>query len=288
MKYTETYSEKIEKLKSYIDNADAIVIGAGSGLSTAAGLTYGGERFIKYFADFHAKYGITDMYSGGFYPFKTSEEYWAWWSRHIYYNRYINPPKPVYDMLYEIVKDKNYFVITTNVDHCFQKAGFNKKRLFYTQGDYGLFQCSVPCNDKTYDNEEIVRKMLKEQKDMKIPSYLVPKCPVCGKEMTLNLRVDDKFVEDKGWHAACDNYVKFLKENTDKNILFLELGVGMNTPVIIKYPFWKMTAKNKSAKYACINTDIAYTPEEIKERSLCISEDIGNVLESLNVIDKRC
>lgn len=287
MKYTEIYSDKIEKLKSYIDNADAIVIGAGSGLSTAAGLTYGGERFIKYFADFHAKYGITDMYSGGFYPFKTSEEYWAWWSRHIYYNRYINPPKPVYDMLYEIVKDKNYFVITTNVDHCFQKAGFDKNRLFYTQGDYGLFQCSVPCNDKTYDNEEIVRKMAEEQKDMKIPSYLVPKCPVCGKEMTLNLRVDDKFVEDKGWHAACDNYVKFLEENTDKNILFFELGVGMNTPVIIKYPFWKMTAKNKSAKYACINTDIAYTPEEIKERSLCISEDIGNVLESLNVIDKR-
>ena len=287
MKYTETYSEKIEKLKSYIDNADAIVIGAGSGLSTAAGLTYGGERFIKYFADFHAKYGITDMYSGGFYPFKTSEEYWAWWSRHIYYNRYINPPKPVYDMLYEIVKDKNYFVITTNVDHCFQKAGFDKNRLFYTQGDYGLFQCSVPCNDKTYDNEEIVRKMVEEQKDMKIPSYLVPKCPVCGKKMTLNLRVDDKFVEDEGWHAACDNYVKFLEENTDKNILFFELGVGMNTPVIIKYPFWKMTAKNKSAKYACINTDIAYTPEEIKERSLCISEDIGSVLESLNVIDKR-
>lgn len=287
MKYTEICSEKIEKLKSYIDNADAIVIGAGSGLSTAAGLTYGGERFIKYFADFHAKYGITDMYSGGFYPFKTSEEYWAWWSRHVYYNRYTNPPKPVYDMLYEIVKDKNYFIITTNVDHCFQKAGFDKNRLFYTQGDYGLFQCSVPCNDKTYDNEEIVRKMVEEQKDMKIPSYLVPKCPVCGKEMTLNLRVDDKFVEDKGWHAACDNYVKFLEKNTDKNILFFELGVGMNTPVIIKYPFWKMTAKNKSAKYACVNTDIAYTPEEIKERSLCISEDIGNVLESLNVIDKR-
>jgi len=272
---------EIEKLKSFIDEAEAIVIGAGAGLSTAAGFTYSGKRFHENFHDFEAKYNFHDMYSGGFYPYETSEEYWAYWSRYIFLNRYTDPPKPVYNQLYDLVKDKNYFVITTNVDHCFQKAGFDKKRLFYTQGDYGLFQCSVPCHDKTYDNEKIIKEMVAEQKNMKVPTYLVPKCPVCGREMTMNLRADDKFVEDKGWYAACKNYTEFLEKNVDKKVLFLELGVGMNTPVIIKYPFWKMTAKNKSAKYACINTDMAYAPEDIKDRSAVISQDISEVLIKL-------
>ena len=279
MQYTQEFSAKIDKFRELLQNAEAVVVGAGSGLSTAAGLTYGGERFFKYFADFHAKYGITDMYSGGFYPFATAEEYWAWWSRQIYYNRYVEPSKPVYNQLLALVDTKNYFVVTTNVDHCFQRAGFDKTRLFYTQGDYGLFQCSVPCHDKTYDNEQTVRRMVAEQKNMAIPAELVPHCPVCGKPMTVNLRCDEKFVEDKGWHTACANYQSFISKNAGKKVLFVELGVGFNTPSIIKYPFWQMTAANPNAFYVCINADMPYVPDPIKPRSLCINADIATALD---------
>lgn len=274
------------KLRQWLDEADAVVIGAGAGLSTSAGLTYGGERFFKYFADFHAKYGITDMYSGGFYPYETLEEYWAWWSRHIFYNRYIEPPKPVYNELYELVKDKDYFVLTTNVDHCFQKAGFDKRRLFYTQGDYGLFQCSVPCHNATYDNEQLIRRMYAEQRDMRIPSELIPYCPKCGKPMTMNLRADDTFVQDKGWEAACGRYEKFIAQNKNRRILYWELGVGMNTPVIIKYPFWRFTLQNEKARYACINYGEALCPKEIEKQSVCINDDIGTTIKSIGKIQK--
>lgn len=273
------YSKQIIKLKTALDSADAVLIGAGAGLSTSAGLTYSGERFFKHFADFHAKYGITDMYSGGFYPYKTLEEFWAWWSRHIYYNRYVEPPKPVYNNLYELVKNKDYFVITTNVDHCFQKAGFDKERLFYTQGDYGLFQCSVPCHKKTYDNEQIVRRMVEEQKDMKIPTTLIPHCPVCGRPMTTNLRCDDKFVQDEGWEIACRRYEQFIEEHKNSRLILLELGVGDNTPVIIKYPFWRLTMQNPKAIYACINYGEAYCPPQIEKQSICINDDIDKVLK---------
>ena len=266
MKPTKEFYERINSIKTALDNSEAVVVGAGSGLSSAAGLTYDGDRFFRYFSDFYEKYGITDMYSDGFYPFKTLEERWACWSRHIYYNRYVDAPKPVYDMLFKLVKGKNYFVITTNVDHCFQRAGFDKRRLFYTQGDYGLFQCSVPCHDKTYDNEEIVRTMVKEQKNMKIPSELIPYCPVCGKPMTVNLRCDDTFVEDEGFRKAFENYEKFLSDNEGKKILFLELGVGYNTPGIIKYPFMNMTAKNKKAVYICVNSGDSYVPVVIENQ----------------------
>ena len=281
MEFTDEYFEKTEQLKNVIKNADAIIIGAGAGLSASAGFEYSGKRFHENFHDFEVKYNFRDMYSGGFYPYKTLEEYWAYWSRYIFINRYSDAPKPVYNELYDVVKNKNYFVITTNVDHCFQKAGFDKQRLFYTQGDYGLFQCSVPCHNKTYDNEDIVRKMLSNQLDMKIPSELVPKCPVCGKPMTMNLRCDDKFVEDDGWNFACDRYKRFLNENKNKKVLFFELGVGMNTPGIIKYPFMQMTLSNKNAFYVCVNKDMPYAPEALKERSLCFSVDIGDVLSSL-------
>ncbi|MDE6585178.1 MAG: Sir2 silent information regulator family NAD-dependent deacetylase [Clostridia bacterium] len=279
MKSMQDYSKQIIKLKTALDSADAVLIGAGAGLSTSAGLTYSGERFFKHFADFHAKYGITDMYSGGFYPYKTLEEFWAWWSRHIYYNRYVEPPKPVYNNLYELVKNKDYFVITTNVDHCFQKAGFDKERLFYTQGDYGLFQCSVPCHKKTYDNEQIVRRMVEEQKDMKIPTTLIPHCPVCGRPMTTNLRCDDKFVQDEGWEIACRRYEQFIEEHKNSRLILLELGVGDNTPVIIKYPFWRLTMQNPKAIYACINYGEAYCPPQIEKQSICINDDIDKVLK---------
>lgn len=279
-KSTGNYSDEIKRLKKAIEEADYVVIGAGAGLSTSAGFIYNGERFEKYFADFGKKYGFQDMYSGGFYPYETPEEMWAYWSKFIFVNRYMDAPKPVYDQLFTLVKDKDYFVITTNVDHCFQKAGFDKKRLFYTQGDYGLFQCSEPCCDETYENEQMVRDMVEQQKDMKIPTELIPKCPHCGKPLTMNLRSDDKFVEDEGWHQAAERYENFLRTRKGK-ILFLEMGVGYNTPVIIKYPFWQMTAKNPDAIYACVNYGEAVCPEDIRKQSICIDGDIGKVLENL-------
>ncbi|MBQ9157528.1 MAG: hypothetical protein IJ137_12215 [Eubacterium sp.] len=310
---TGTDEEKISRLKKEIETADAIVIGAGAGLSTAAGLTYSGERFERYFFDFAKKYGIRDIYSGGFYPFPDEETRWAWWARHIYYNRYIDPPKPVYHSLLELVKDKDYFVITTNVDHQFQRAGFDKKRLFYTQGDYGLFQSVNPSLQKTYDNEEWVRKAMDAQgfclsaqenhpvddsiavKDtdgiyqvpedgriaMRIPSDLIPKCPDDGSDVTMNLRADDSFVEDEGWHRASAAYSDFLRRHENLHVLYLELGVGANTPVIVKYPFWQMTLANEKAVYACINYGEAFCPGEIEKKSICINGDIAAVLEKI-------
>ena len=271
-----------EQLKKALHEADAVIIGAGAGLSTSAGFTYAGERFRTYFSDFASKYGFTDMYSGGFYPYSTMEEYWAYWSRYIYINRYQNAPKPVYDTLLRLVQDKDHFVITTNVDHCFQKAGFDKKRLFYTQGDYGLFQCSEPCCQETFDNEAVIREMVKRQEEMKIPPELLPVCPHCGKPLTMNLRSDNKFVEDEGWHRAAERYENFLRTREEQKILFLELGVGYNTPIIIKYPFWQMTAKNPNATYVCINQGQAVCPQEIEQRSICMNADIGQVLQSLS------
>lgn len=279
---TENYSQQIELIKEKLNNADAVVIGAGAGLSTSAGFTYSGERFEKNFSDFAEKYGFTDMYSGGFMVMRYPPEvFWAYWSRFILINRYQQTPKPVYDNLLKLLKSKNYFVLTTNVDHCFQKSGFDKERLFCTQGDYGLFQCSVPCHDKTYDNRDCILRMVSEQRDMQIPTELIPRCPVCSKPMTMNLRSDDKFVEDEGWHKAAERYNTFIEENGDKNIVYLELGVGGNTPVIIKYPFWKLTAENKNATYICINLGESYCPIEITERSICVNADIGSVIDEL-------
>jgi len=277
----------IEKIKSVLENAEALVVGAGAGLSTSAGFTYSGERFEQYFSDFRARYGFSDMYTGGFYPYKTLEEHWAYWSRYIMINRYMDAPIPVYEELFELVRNKNYFVITTNVDHCFQKAGFDKSRLFYTQGDYGLFQCSEPCHKKTYDNEEQIRAMYEAEQDMKIPTELLPKCPVCGKPMSMNLRADDTFVENEGWHRAALRYQDFLNGNKDRNIVYLELGVGGNTPGIIKYPFWNMTYSNPKAKYICINKGEAVVPKEIENQSICVDNDIWAVLRELVQQEKR-
>ena len=295
---TGTRRENLDRLKKEIETADAIVIGAGAGLSTAAGFTYSGERFEKYFFDFAARFGIRDMYSGGFYPFPDDEIRWAWWARHIYYNRYVEAPKPVYRNLYELVKDKDYFVITTNVDHQFQTAGFDKKRLFYTQGDYGLFQSVNPQIRKTYDNEAWVMQAMEAQGfvrnengvfdvlankrlSMRLPSELIPKCLDDGSDMTMNLRSDDSFVEDEGWHKASAAYLDFLEKHEGQHVLFLEIGVGANTPVIIKYPFWQMTNDNKNAVYACLNYNEACCPKQIENQSIVIGGDSGEVIKQL-------
>ncbi|MBQ9306428.1 MAG: Sir2 silent information regulator family NAD-dependent deacetylase [Clostridia bacterium] len=290
--------EGAEKLKKALEDAEAVIIGAGAGLSTSAGFIYAGERFERYFSDFACAYHFHDMYSGGFYPYATQEEFWAFWSRNIYVNRYMDPPKPVYERLFQLVKDKDYFVLTTNVDHCFQKAGFDKQRLFYTQGDYGLFQCSEPCHMETYGNEEQVRSMVRAQgfvideeggltvpegttPTMSIPSELLPRCPKCGKPMTMNLRCDERFVEDRGWHAASGRYSVFLRNHREKKTLFLEVGTGWNTPGIIKYPFWQMTYDWPDATYACLNYGEAYAPEEIQEKAICINADADEILEKI-------
>ena len=290
--------EAISRLKTEIETAEAIVIGAGAGLSTAAGLTYSGERFLKYFGDFAERFGIRDMYSGGFYPFPDAETRWAWWARHIYYNRYVPAPRPVYEDLRKLVQGKDCFVITTNVDHQFQRAGFDKKRLFYTQGDYGLFQSVNPAIRKTYDNEEWVMQAMEAQGfvrnekgifempaggsvSMKIPALLIPKCPDDGSDVTMNLRADDSFVEDEGWHRASAAYADFLRRHEGMHVLFLEIGVGMNTPVICKYPFWQMTKDNPKAVYACLNFNDAYCPVEIEKQSVCIDGDSAEVIERL-------
>ena len=287
---------KIERMRQRIEEADAVILGAGAGLSTAAGFVYDGERFRKWFSDFEEKYDFHDMYTGGFYPYKMLEEHWAYWSRYIYVNRYLDAPKPLYEKLLELVRGKDYFVLTTNVDHCFQKAGFDKKRLFYTQGDYGLFQCSKPCCQKTYDNESAIIAMMESQGfvqdengkfvfpesgsvTMKIPTELIPKCPECGEPMTMNLRADDSFVQDAGWDAAAERYSLFLNRHEHMNVVYLELGVGYNTPGIIKYPFWQMTAQNPRATYICLNNGQAYCPAEIENQSICVDGDIWEIMK---------
>lgn len=296
--FTGDSSDKTALIREKIQQADAVVIGAGAGLSTAAGFTYSGERFEKYFADFGEKYGFSDMYSGGFYNYDTLEEYWAYWSRYIYVNRYMDPPTDLYKQLFQLVENKDYFVLTTNVDHCFQKAGFDKNRMFYTQGDYGLFQCSKPCHHETYDNEESVKKMVVSQGyrieagkltvpegtqiRCTVPTELVPRCPKCGRPMSMNLRSDSTFVQDAGWKAAAKRYEKFMEDHRGQNVVFLELGVGYNTPGIIKYNFWQYAYNWRNAFYVCINKGDAYVPKEIENKAVGIDADIAEVLYLCN------
>ena len=281
MQFNDVTPDLIMLLKRRLRDADAILIGAGAGLSTAAGFTYAGERFERFFPDFIKKYHFRDMYTGGFYPYPSKEEFWAYWSRYILINRYENPPKPVYRQLLDLVKDKDYFVLTTNVDHCFQKAGVDKARLFYTQGDYGLFQCSLPCHRRTYDNEETILRMVREQRNMRVPTGLLPVCPKCGAPMTMNLRSDDTFVEDLGWNEAASHYLDFVQSHANKRLLLLELGVGMNTPSIIKYPFWRLTAQNPNAAYVCVNFGEAECPKQIEDRAILVNADVAVVLAAL-------
>ena len=278
---TQNFSTQIDKLRAALAMADAVVVGAGAGLSTAAGYTYSGPRFSRLFGDFAARYGFSDMYSGGFYPYDTLEEHWAFWSRYVMCNRYDPMPGRVYQRLLDLLRDRDYFVLTTNVDHCFQRAGFDKQRLFYTQGDYGLFQCSRPCCQETWDNEDAIRAMVGQQSDLRIPSELVPHCPHCGAPATMNLRSDGTFVEDEGWHKAAARYSEFLRRHEGMRTLYLEIGVGGNTPGIIKYPFWQMTATNPRATYACVNLGEACAPRELERQSILIDASANEVIARL-------
>ena len=278
---TQNFSAQVDKLRDALAMADAVVVGAGAGLSTAAGYTYSGPRFSRLFGDFAARYGFSDMYSGGFYPYDTLEEHWAFWSRYVMCNRYEPIPGGVYQQLLDILRDRDYFVLTTNVDHCFQRTGFDKRRLFYTQGDYGLFQCSRPCCQETWDNEDAIRAMVDRQSDLRIPSELAPHCPHCGAPATMNLRSDGTFVEDEGWHKAAARYSEFLRRHEGMRTLYLEIGVGGNTPSIIKYPFWQMTAANPRATYACVNLGEAYVPRELERQSILIDASANEVIARL-------
>ena len=278
---TRSLSAQLDRLSTVLDTAEAVVIGAGAGLSAAAGYTYTGERFERLFSDFAKRYGFSDMYSGGFYPYDTLEEYWAFWSRYVMCNRYDPIPGSVYQQLLDLLRDRDYFVLTTNVDHCFQRAGFDKQRLFYTQGDYGLFQCSRPCCQETWDNEDVIRAMVDQQSDLRIPSELVPHCPHCGAPATMNLRSDGTFVEDEGWHKAAARYSEFLRRHEGMRTLYLEIGVGGNTPGIIKYPFWQMTAANPRATYACVNLGEACAPRELERQSILIDASADEVIAQL-------
>lgn len=278
---TRSFSAQIVRLRAALDEADVVIVGAGAGLSTAAGLTYSDERFERLFGDFATRYGFSDMYAGGFYPYDSLEEYWAFWSRYVMCNRYEPTPKPVYEQLLGLVRGRDYFVLTTNVDHCFQRAGFDKQRLFYTQGDYGLFQCSRPCCQQTWDNEQAIRAMVRQQRDLRIPSKLVPRCPNCGAPATMNLRCDETFVEDEGWHRAASRCNDFLRRHEGMRTLLLELGVGGNTPGIIKYPFWQMCAGNPQATYVCVNLGEAVAPVEIDRQAILIDAGADVVLDAL-------
>ncbi len=278
------YEEQIKAAADAIEKADSIVIGAGAGASTAAGLTYSGKRFTDHFAEFIEKYGsmyMSDMYSAGFYPFPTQEAKWGYWSKHSMINRFEPPALPLYGQLYKIVEKKDYFVLTTNVDHQFQKAGFAEERIFATQGDYGEIQCEKGCHPKVYPAEKIFRQMDQARKDCLVPTYMVPRCPVCGGNMTMHLRCDNHFVEDEAWHEAADRYADFLNGLSGKRVVLLELGVGFNTPVIIRLPFEKMAKENRNITLIRLNLDEAVVPESLGARAIGINADMKKSVEEL-------
>ena len=278
------YEDQIRNAVNLIKDADTVIIGAGAGASTAAGIEYGGKRFREKFHEFIMKYGghyMTDMYAAGFYPFPSEEAKWGYWSKHALINRFDPPALPLYKELYDIVKDKEYFVLTTNVDHQFYKAGFADERIFATQGDYGKIQCQRGCHPKTYDAKELFQKMDAARKDCLIPSELVPKCPVCGGNMAMNLRCDNYFVEDEAWHEAADRYADFLEQHQSEKVVLIELGVGFNTPIIIRFPFEKMVRENASYSLIRLNKDEAVVPESFGKRAVGIGGDMTHAITDI-------
>lgn len=283
------YEEQIKRAANLVKEADAILIGAGAGLSSAAGIVYGGKRFTDNFSEFIKRYGTSymrDMYSAGFYPFKTEEERWGYWAKHAYVNRIEPKGLPLYKEVYEMVREKRHFVLTTNVDHQFWKTGFQDENIFATQGDYGLIQCEKGCHAKTYDAVELFLQMNKARKNCQIPTDMVPKCPVCGGPMAMNLRCDQYFVEDEHWNKAAERYEQFLQNIQGKKVVLLELGVGFNTPGIIRYPFEKMMKENKDWSLIRLNLNEAIVPESFGKRAIGINEDIAKSVHDILMQEK--
>lgn len=268
------YEEQVGAAAAALEGAEYVLIGAGAGLSAAAGLTYSGKRFEDRFLEFIEKYGMTDMYSAGFYPFVDEEARWGYWSKHVCVNRIEPEALPLYNTLYELVKDKNYFVLTTNADHQFYKAGFGEDKIFATQGDYGLIQCKRGCHPKTYDDREMMIQMDQARKDCRVPSYMVPKCPVCGGPMTMNLRCDQYFVEDEAWYEAEERFGRFLNVCRKKKTALLELGIGFNTPTIVRFPFEKLARENRNMTLIRLNLNEAIVPESLGARGIGINSDM--------------
>ncbi|MCM3651379.1 Sir2 silent information regulator family NAD-dependent deacetylase [Metabacillus litoralis] len=277
----ETYQTRVDKAKQAIEGADFILLGGGAGLSAAAGIVYSGKRFTENFAPFIEKYGLTDMYLSGFYPFRTQEERWSYWAKHISLNRYEAGATKLYMDLFNLVKDKKYFVISTNVESQFVKAGFPSEKVFEIQGNYGYHQCAKGCHDKLYDNELLVKEMVEKTVDCKIPSELVPKCPVCGGEMDPNLRINHYFVQDERWYELNKSYNDFLQDSEGKKIIYIELGVGFNTPGIIRYPFEKMTYYNKNARLIRLNKDHPEGLEENIDKTIAFTEEMQAVVSAI-------
>lgn len=278
---TMPYEDQIQAAARALQEADHILIGAGAGLSAAAGLTYSGKRFTDNFPEFIEKYGMTDMYSAGFYPFSSEEARWGYWSKHVYVNRIRPEALPLYRTLHDLVKEKDYFVLTTNADHQFYKAGFGEDQIFATQGDYGYIQCLRGCHPKVYDDTAMMNQMHQARKDCLVPSYMVPKCPVCGGPMTMNLRCDHRFVEDEAWHRAEKRFGEFLNVCEEGKTALLELGVGFNTPTIIRFPFERLAREKKNMTLIRLNRDEAIVPESLGERAFGIEADIAQSIEDI-------
>ena len=301
--YMKNLSERIKEIREAIKDAEYIIIGAGAGLSTAAGLEYGGQRFIDNFSDYISKYQMTDMYTAGFYPFETLEEKWGYWSKHIYINDVGAEGTRLYEKLHELVKDKQYFVITTNVDNQFTKSGFPSNKVYATQGSYNYFQCSKACHDSLYKNTGIIKEMVDNiDEELKIPGDMVPYCPKCGEPLDTNLRKDSYFVEDVYWHKQKEAYQKFLNEAKNHKTVLLEFGVGFNTPAIIRFPFESMT--EKMPEWTLVRFNLEYLqvavkvngnwklvpfdllgnyslPNDFNKRYIPVSEDIETVVDEL-------
>lgn len=273
--------DALERVSAALAKTPAVLIGGGAGLSAAAGIDYSGDAFRRAFADYIARYGFSDLYSSGFYPFPTEAERWAYWARHVDYAAVKPPAMPLYVRLLELVRGKEYFVITTNVDAQFEKAGFAPERLFAVQGDYREMQCANACHRKVYSNLDAVQRILETTQDLTIPAGSVPRCPVCGGRMEMHLRIDEHFIEDEKWHRAARRYEEFLAGHAKGETVLLELGVGFNTPTIIRYPFEELAFFNRGALLVRLNRENIPLRLPIQSRTVTITEPMQAVVAQL-------
>lgn len=282
-----TYSDNIQKAADLIKNSDKILIGAGAGMSASGGISYADEvLFKKWFPRYYSMgmRSLVDMQSIFWnVDEKNARSYWGYWANHIKHIRYDSPALKPYIDLFKLVKDKNYFVITTNVDGQFGKAGFAKKKIFEPQGEYALFQCDKPCKKEVFDNKEMINKMISNMDTniMKIREEDIPRCPYCKRLLKPNLRIDDSFVEEP--HLVnLDSYENFIHSSKKDSLVLIELGVGFDTPVIIRYPFQNIVYNYPNSSLIRINLDYADVPCEIENRSVSIKADIKKALNDIS------